>query len=119
MLAETAASATRDQRVAAAKANMDRIAEIVKLEQAELVKGRGTTADVAAAVVAYENAACADLEARQDRGPSEVEMLRRRIEALEKQVNSHQQPPALPATDQQEPGLLPDRAGLGLEPGRS
>jgi hypothetical protein len=88
MRAEMAASATKDQRVAAAKANMDRIAEVVKREQAELEKGRGTTADVAEALVAQERAACAFLEVRQERGPYEVEVLRKRVEALEKQLAS-------------------------------
>src|SRR5262245_28356327 len=86
MRAEMAASVTKDQRVNAAKANMDRIAEVVKQEQAELEKGRGTTADVAEALVAQERAACAYLEARQERGPYEVEVLRKRVEALEKQL---------------------------------
>jgi RNA polymerase sigma factor (sigma-70 family) len=88
MRAEMATSVTKDQRVAAAKANMDRIAEVVKREQAELEKGRGTTADVAEALVAQERAACAFLEARQERGPYEVEVLRKRVEALEKQLAS-------------------------------
>jgi hypothetical protein len=99
MLAEMAASTTREQRLAAAEANMDRITEILKLEQDELVKGQGTTADVAEAVVAYENAACAYLEVRQERGPYEVEILRKRVEALEKQLESSRKPSEPPGTD--------------------
>jgi RNA polymerase sigma factor (sigma-70 family) len=86
MLAEIAASATREGRMAAAKANMDRIGEIVKREQAELEKGRGTVADVAEALVAHETAACEYLEIRQSRGSLEIEALKKRVETLEKQV---------------------------------
>jgi RNA polymerase sigma factor (sigma-70 family) len=86
MLAAMAASATKDQRMAAAKAHLDRIGEIVKREQAELEKGRGTVADVAEAMGAQEIAACAYLEARQDRGSFEVEILRKRVETLEQQL---------------------------------
>jgi hypothetical protein len=88
MRAEIAVSATKDRRVAAAKANMDRIAEIVKVEQAQLEKGRGTSSDVAEALVAQERAAFIYLEARQQRGSSEVEILRKRVEALEKQLKA-------------------------------
>jgi RNA polymerase sigma factor (sigma-70 family) len=98
-LAEIAASATKDQRVAAAKAHLDRIGDVVKLEQDELEKGRGTVADVAEAMVAQENAACVYLEARQDRGSRDVEILRRRIEALEKHIDSHTKHPAQPKAD--------------------
>jgi RNA polymerase sigma factor (sigma-70 family) len=98
MLAELAASANEEQRVAAAKANMDRITELVKLEQEELVTGNRTPADVAEAVVAYENAACAYLEVRHGRGPSEIEILRKRVEALEKQLGSPRKPSEPPVT---------------------
>jgi len=98
MLAEMAVSANKEQRVAAAKANMDRITEVVKLEEDKLVKGRSSTADVAEAYVAYENAACAYLEVRQERGPYEVEILRQRVEALEKQLGSTRKPSEPPVT---------------------
>jgi RNA polymerase sigma factor (sigma-70 family) len=88
MRAEIAVSATKDRRVAAAKANMDRIAEIVKVEQAQLEKGRGTSSDVAEALVAQERAAFIYLEARQERGSYEVEILKKRVEALEKQLKA-------------------------------
>ncbi len=92
MLAEMAASANKEQRVAAAKANMDRITEVVKREQEKLLTGPGTAANVAEAVVAYENAACTYLEVRHERGPSEVELLRKRVEVLEKQLRSPRKP---------------------------
>ena len=84
--------------VAAAKSNMDRITELAKLEQEELVRGNRTPADVAEAVVAYENAACAYLEVRHGRGPSEIEILRKRVEALEKQLGSPRKPSEPPVT---------------------
>jgi hypothetical protein len=99
MRAEMAAGATKEQRLAAAKAHMDRIAELLKLEQAELEEGRGTVADVAEARLAAETAACAYLEARQDRGTFDVEILKRRVEALEKQLDSPRKPSEPPATD--------------------
>jgi hypothetical protein len=98
MLAELAASANEEQRVAAAKANMDRITELVKREQEELAKGDGLPAIVAEAVVAYENAACAYLEVRHGRGPSEIEILRKRVEALEKQLGWPRKPSEPPVT---------------------
>jgi RNA polymerase sigma factor (sigma-70 family) len=98
-LAEMAAGAAKEQRLAAAKAHMDRIAEVLKLEQAELEEGRGTVADVAEAQLAAENAACVYLEARQDRGAFGVEILKRRVEALEKQLDSPRKPSEPPATD--------------------
>jgi RNA polymerase sigma factor (sigma-70 family) len=88
MLAEIAASTTKDQRVAAAKAHMDRATELVKLEQSELEKGRGTTADVAEALVAQENAACDYLQARQARDSTDLEALQKRVERLEKQLET-------------------------------
>jgi hypothetical protein len=88
MLAETAAAATKDDRIAAAKAHMDRIAPVVKLEQDELEKGRGTVADVAEAYVAQEVAAYEYLEARQSRGSEEVEALKKRVGELELQIRN-------------------------------
>jgi outer membrane protein TolC len=99
MLAEIVASLTKEQRMAAARANMDRIDDVVKLEQDELEKGRGTVADVAEALVARENAACTYLEVRQERGPYELEILTRRVEALEKQLESPRKSPESPGTD--------------------
>jgi RNA polymerase sigma factor (sigma-70 family) len=99
MRAEMAASTTKDERLAAAKANMARIEEILELEQAELEKGQGTVADVAEAAVARENAACTYLEVRQERGPYELEILTKRVEALEKQLESPRKPSEPPGTD--------------------
>jgi RNA polymerase sigma factor (sigma-70 family) len=99
MLAETAASTTKDQRVAAAKVHLERIDEVVKRERDELDKGRGTVADVAEAQVARENAVIAYLEARQARDSSEVETLKTRIKALEKQLESLKKQLALPGTE--------------------
>lgn len=86
MLAETAASTTKEQRAAAAKAHWDRMTDLLRKEQKELVEGRGTISDVAEGAVAYENAASAYIEARQSRGSFEVEALKKRVEALEKQL---------------------------------
>jgi len=86
MVAETAASTTKEQRLAAAKAHWDRMTDLLQKEQKELVEGRGTISDVAEVVVAYENAASAYIEARQSRGSFEVEALKKRVEAMEKQL---------------------------------
>jgi RNA polymerase sigma factor (sigma-70 family) len=86
MLAETAASATKDQRVAVAKTHLDRMTELLERERAELEIGRSTAADVAEAEFAREDAAIDYLQARQSRGPEEVEVLKKRVETLEKQI---------------------------------
>jgi RNA polymerase sigma factor (sigma-70 family) len=99
MLAETTAGTTKDQRVAAAKAHWDRMADLVKRERSEMETGRGTVADVAEAVVAHENAVFEYLEIRQSRASTEIEALKQRVETLEKQLESLKKPPALPATE--------------------
>jgi RNA polymerase sigma factor (sigma-70 family) len=99
MLAETAAGSTRDQRLAAAKAHWDRMTEVLKLEQDELEKGRGTVADVAEAVLAHENATFEYLQIRQSKGANEIEPLRQRVESLEKQFESLKKALASPKTD--------------------
>jgi hypothetical protein len=86
MLAKIALSNTQDERVAAAKEHKERIGEILTLEQKELVVGRGTTADVAEAAAAYEDASVIYLEARQSRGSEEAGVLKKRVETLEKQI---------------------------------
>ena len=48
--------------------------------------GRGTIADVSEAQVAHEEASVMYMEARQSRGPAEVEVLKNRIETLENQL---------------------------------
>jgi RNA polymerase sigma factor (sigma-70 family) len=88
MLAETAVNPTRDGRLAAAKAHWDRMGETQKREREELNLGRGTVADVAEATVAHENAAFDYIAARQSTGTAEIQALRQRIEALEKQIAS-------------------------------
>jgi RNA polymerase sigma factor (sigma-70 family) len=55
MLAETAASPSKEQRVAAAKAHWDRMEEIQKKERARIDRGEGSVADLAEAIVAHEN----------------------------------------------------------------
>jgi hypothetical protein len=86
MLAETAASATKDERVAVAKTHLDRMTELLQRERAELEIGRSTVADVSEAEFAREDAAIDYLQARQSRGPEEVEVLKKRVESLEKQI---------------------------------
>jgi RNA polymerase sigma factor (sigma-70 family) len=88
MLAKMAASTTKEERLAAIKTHWDRMDEVQKKEEAELKVGRGTVADVAEAVVAHENAAFAYIEARQSRGSYEVEDLKKRVDALEKQLQT-------------------------------
>jgi hypothetical protein len=88
MLAETAASTSKEQAVAAAKAHLDRLTEVQKREEGELTVGRGTVADLAEAVLARENAAVTYLRARQSRGTEEVEALKKRVERLEKQLDA-------------------------------
>ena len=86
MLAETAASTTKEQRLAAAKGHWERMYEVQKREQDELKKGKGTVADTAEAIVAHEDAAVRYLEARQSRPSPDVEALQKRVETLEKQL---------------------------------
>jgi RNA polymerase sigma factor (sigma-70 family) len=99
MLAETTASSTKDQRLAAAKAHWDRVAEVLQREQAELVIGRGTVADVAEAILAHENAAFEYLLIRQSKAPDEIQALRQRVDSLEKQLESLQKALANPRTN--------------------
>ena len=84
--AETAASTTKEQRVAAAKAHFDRMVEAAAHEERRLKDGRGNVADTAEAILARENAAVGYLEARQSRGSEEVEVLKKRVESLERQL---------------------------------
>jgi RNA polymerase sigma factor (sigma-70 family) len=86
MLAETAASTTKEQRVTAAKAHFDRMIEAAAREERRLKDRRGNVADTAEAVLARENAAVGYLEARQSRGSEEVEALKKRVETLEKEL---------------------------------
>jgi RNA polymerase sigma factor (sigma-70 family) len=86
MLAKMAVSTTKEQRVAAAKAHWELMTEVLGRERAELTVGRGTVADVSEALVAEATAEVGYLEARQSRGPEEVEVLKKRVETLQKQV---------------------------------
>ena len=86
MLAETAARATKDERVAVAKTHLDRMTELLERERAELEIGRNTAADVAEAEFAREDAAIDYLQARQSRGSEEVESVRKLVGGLEKQI---------------------------------
>jgi hypothetical protein len=86
VLAETAASTTREQRVAAAKSHFDRMIEAAAHEERRLKDRRGNVADTAEAILARENAAVGYLEARQSRGSQEVEALKKRVERLEKDL---------------------------------
>jgi RNA polymerase sigma factor (sigma-70 family) len=88
MLAETAVSATKDERVAAAKAHLDRMTEVLDREREELKDGRGTIADTSEAEVAREDAAIDYLQARQPRGSEEVESLKKLIGGLARQVEA-------------------------------
>ena len=86
MLAETALATTKDQRVAAAKSHWDRANEVLLRETDQLSAGRSTIADVSEAQVALEEASVMYMEARQSRGPADVEVLKNRIETLENQL---------------------------------
>ena len=88
MLAETAMSATKDERLAAAKAHLDRMTEVLDREREELKNGRGTIADVSEAEVAREDAAVDYLLVRQSRGSEEVESLKKLIAGLARQIDS-------------------------------
>jgi capsule polysaccharide export protein KpsE/RkpR len=99
MLAESAVSATREERLAAAKAHWDRTVEIQTRERAELEAGRGTVADVAEAGLAQEEAAVEYLQARQSSDTTEVQALKQRVETLEKQLHAVRKLLVLPGTD--------------------
>ena len=86
MLAEMAQNATKANRLASAKAHLDRMTEVLKAERKELEIGRGTIADVSEAEVAREDAAVLYLQIRQSQGPEDVVVLKTRIETLEKQI---------------------------------
>jgi hypothetical protein len=73
--------------------------EVLKLEQAELEKGRGTVADVAEAAVAHENAAFEYLQIRQSKTPDDIQVLRQRVDSLEKQLEFLRKALANPKTD--------------------
>jgi hypothetical protein len=86
MLAEMAQSATKANRLASAKAHLDRMTDLLEAERRELEIGRGTIADVAEAEVGREDAAVFYLQIRQSQGPEEVSVLKTRIDTLEKQL---------------------------------
>ena len=88
MLAETAVSATKDERMAAAKTHLDRMTEVLEREREELKDGRGTIADVSEAEVAREDAAVDFLLVRQSRGSEEVESLKKLVAGLARQIDA-------------------------------
>jgi hypothetical protein len=65
---------------------MERLDEVLKREQAELMAGRGTVADVAEAQLARELAAVELIKAHRIPGAGDVEALQRRLEAVEKRL---------------------------------
>jgi hypothetical protein len=85
--AEMEQASTREQRIIAAQEYMDWLEELLDREQAELKVGRGTVADVAEAALAREIAALELVKAHQEPQQSDNEGLRKRVEALENQLD--------------------------------
>jgi RNA polymerase sigma factor (sigma-70 family) len=85
--AETYLATTRQDRVAAAKAHLDRVTEIAQREKAELTVGRGTKADVAEAQQAQELAELDVFDAQKSGGRHDYEALERRLDAVEKKLD--------------------------------
>jgi hypothetical protein len=77
---------TREQRIIAAQNHMERLREVLNKEQAELVLGKGTVADVAEAQLAHELAAVALLNAHKGQSPGDLQALQNRAETLEQKL---------------------------------
>ncbi|MFI5460475.1 MAG: RNA polymerase sigma factor [Isosphaerales bacterium] len=84
--AEMEQAPTRQGRIIAAQTHVERTVQLLKREQDELKVGRGTIADVAEAGLANEQAIAELLKAHKAPGPGDVEVLQKRVETLEKQL---------------------------------
>ncbi|MDG3004319.1 RNA polymerase sigma factor [Paludisphaera mucosa] len=85
---EMAASPNQDQREAAAEAHRERMGELAGTEENRLKAGAGSATDFVEAWAASKLADFSLREARRDRDSGEVDALKRRVEALEKQLKS-------------------------------
>ena len=85
--AESELATTREERILASQAHMERLETVLKRELDELNTGRGTVADVAEASLALDRATLEWLKAHKPPPAEEdVSLLRKRVETLEKQL---------------------------------
>jgi RNA polymerase sigma factor (sigma-70 family) len=86
-LAEMDASKTREDRIAAARAHLDRASEVEANERQEFETGRGTTADVTEAEQFRLKAEFHLRAAENPAGRSEIEVLQDRVNAVERKLD--------------------------------
>jgi RNA polymerase sigma factor (sigma-70 family) len=86
-LAEMDASKTREDRIAAARAHLDRAREVEARERQEFEVGRGTTADVTEAEQYRLNAELDLRAAENPTGRYEIEVLQDRVKAVERKLD--------------------------------
>jgi hypothetical protein len=85
MLAETATGTTKEQRVAAAKAHFDRMTEAAAREERRLKDGRGNSPT---SRKRYSPGRTPQPGTWRPASPEEVELLKRRVESLEWQLET-------------------------------
>jgi RNA polymerase sigma factor (sigma-70 family) len=87
MHAEIQASKTREERIAAARANLDRVKQVEANERTELQEGRGTSADLAEATQRRLQAELDFRAAASPTGPYEIGELQNRVRAVERKLD--------------------------------
>jgi RNA polymerase sigma factor (sigma-70 family) len=86
-VAEGLVAKTREARIAAAQAHLDRVKSVMEREKAELDVGRGTVADVAEAQHRSDLAELELLQAQEPPKSEETAILEKRVDALEKKLD--------------------------------
>ena len=85
--AEIRVATTREARIAAAQAHLDRVQSILKREKAEVEVGRGTVADVAEAQLRLDVAEMELLQSQEAPKSEATVILEKRVDAMEKKLD--------------------------------
>ena len=85
--AETAAATTKEERIAAAKAYLDRATDVAKREETKVEVGQGTSADVTEAQYARDLAELDLLRANKGETTTETKTLEKRVAELERKLD--------------------------------
>jgi predicted nucleic acid-binding Zn-ribbon protein len=85
--AELLVATTREQRIHAVRANLDRLREVEAREKSALEAGRGTQADLSEATLRREQAELEALQAEKREGRTELNDLERRLATVEEKLD--------------------------------